>query len=256
MSLPLSGRAILVTRPEHQAGELAQRIEAAGGEAVRFPALEIVAVKPPADLVRARLTPADRVIFISPNAARIGLELVRASGARLPARVIAVGGGTARALREGGVTDVVVPSGAAQDSEAVLALSCLDDVAGERIVIVRGVGGRELLAEALRARGATVDYLECYRRQRPRADAAPLLARWAGGGIDAVTAASSETLAHLATLLGAAGAARLAHTPLFVPHAKIAAAARRMGIDTVTVTAGGDAGLVEGLINWFQNDNA
>jgi uroporphyrinogen-III synthase len=121
-------------------------------------------------------------------------------------------------------------------------------------VIVRGVGGRDLVADTLRARGAEVHFLECYRRTCPRADAAPLLARWQTGGIDAVTVASAETLHNLAALLGEAGAPLLAVTPLFAPHEKIAAAARRFGIAHVIATAGGDAGLLDGLVNWFRNN--
>jgi uroporphyrinogen-III synthase len=126
-------------------------------------------------------------------------------------------------------------------------------VAGKRVLIVRGVGGRELLADTLRARGATVHYLEAYRRLRPQADAAPLLAQWQDGGIDAVTAASTETLHNLAALLGDAGRPLLLRTPLFVPHEKIAAAARQFGVARVIATPGGDAGLVAGMINWFRN---
>jgi MFS superfamily sulfate permease-like transporter len=83
-----------------------------------------------------------------------------------------------------------VPPG--QDSEALLALPQLEQVAGKRIAIFRGVGGRTLLADTLRSRGATVDYVECYRRRRPDADAGPLLQRWAD--VSAVTIASAETL--------------------------------------------------------------
>jgi uroporphyrinogen-III synthase len=110
------------------------------------------------------------------------------------------------------------------------------------------------VADTLRARGAEVHFLECYRRTCPRADAAPLLARWQTGGIDAVTVASAETLHNLAALLGEAGAPLLAVTPLFAPHEKIAAAARRFGIAHVIATAGGDAGLLDGLVNWFRNN--
>lgn len=249
MTGPLAGRSVLVTRPEHQAARLAEAIRAAGGEAVEFPALAIEAV-PAVDLAAplAELARADSVIFVSPNAAQFGLAAI---GALPPAaEVFAVGPGTARALREHGVT-AHVPDG--QDSEALLAMPLLQDVAGRRVVIVRGVGGRPLLAETLRARGATVHFLECYRRVCPATDAAPLRARWRAGGIDAVTAASAETLVNLAMLLGEAGRPLLVATPLFVPHEKIADAARRFGMARVVATAGGDAGLVEGLIHWFRN---
>jgi len=253
MTQPLAGRTVLVTRPAHQAAELTQRVEAAGGEAFMFPALAIEPVETDrlADSL-AYLAGADIAIFISPNAAQFGMAAIRARGG-LPAvlRIFAVGPGTARALAAQGVEGVVTPDG--QDSEALLALPQLQAVAGQRVVIVRGVGGRPLVADTLRARGADVHFMECYRRTCPQADAAPLLARWQAGGIDAVTVASAETLHNLAILLGEAGRPLLAATPLFAPHEKIAEAARRFGIAHVTATPGGDAGLVEGLVNWFRN---
>ncbi len=162
-----------------------------------------------------------------------------------------MGPGTARALRAHDLSGIITPPG--QDSEALLALPPLQDVAGQRVVIVRGVGGRALLADTLRARGADVHFLECYRRTRPQVDARPLLAHWQAGGIDAVTVTSAETLHNLGALLGEAGRPLLAATPLFAPHEKIAEAARRFGIERVVATPGGDAGLVEGLVNWFRN---
>jgi len=254
MTQALAGRTVLVTRPAHQAAALAQAIWAEGGAAFVFPALAIEAV-PANELAAAlaQLAAADIAIFISPNAAEFGMAAVRADG-RLPTamRIFAVGPGTARALTAQGVEGVITPDG--QDSEALLALPQLQDVAGQRVVIVRGVGGRPLLAEALTARGAQVSFMECYRRVLPQADAAPLLAHWQAGGIDAVTVTSAETLRNLAALLGEAGTALLASTPLFAPHEKIAEAARSFGIAHVVATPGGDAGLVEGLVNWFRNN--
>ena len=250
MTRALAGRTVLVTRPAHQAAALVRTIQSAGGEAFVFPALEIEAV-PAADLSvsLAQLVTADIVIFISPNAAQFCMAAIRA----LPAasRIFAVGPGTARVLQAQGIQDVVTPDG--QDSEALLALPQLQEVTGKVVMIVRGVGGRPVLADTLAARGAEVHYLECYRRVRPQADAGPLLARWQAGGIDAVTVTSAETLHNLAGLLGEVGAPWLTATPLFAPHEKIAEAARRFGIAQVIATPGGDAGLVEGLINWFRN---
>lgn len=253
MTQPLAGRTVLVTRPARQATALVQAIRAAGGEAFEFPALDVEAL--PLDALSeplARLAAADIVIFISPNAAQFGMAAIRA-GSMLPeaVEVFAVGSGTARALRAQGGGGVITPDG--QDSEALLALPKLNAVAGKQVVIVRGVGGRALLADALAARGAQVTFMECYRRVRPQADAAPLLARWHAGGIAAVTVTSAETLHNLAALLGEAGMPLLAATPLFAPHEKIAEAARRFGIAQVIATPGGDDGLVDGLVNWFRN---
>ncbi|MHB1083250.1 MAG: uroporphyrinogen-III synthase [Thiobacillus sp.] len=253
MTQTLAGRVVLVTRPKQQAAALAQAIREAGGSAYEFPALEIEAE--PVERLGAplvHLAAADIVIFISPNAARFGMAAIRAGGhLPLAANVFAVGPGTARALQEQGLLRVITPPG--QDSEALLALPQLNDVAGKQVVIVRGVGGRALLADTLRARGAEVHVMECYRRRCPQADAVPLLAQWQAGGIDAVTVTSAETLHNLATLLGETGTALLAATPLFAPHEKIAEAARHFGIARVITTSGGDMGLVDGLNNWFRN---
>jgi uroporphyrinogen-III synthase len=254
MTASLAGRTVLVTRPAHQAAALAQAIRAAGGEAFVFPALAIEAV--PADELAvslAQLRDADIAIFISPNAAQFGVAAIDAGGGLPPdIEVYAVGPGTARALRERGISGVITPHG--QDSEALLALPQLAEAAGKSVVIVRGVGGRAMLADTLAARGAQVHFLECYRRVRPQADAAPLLACWLAGGIDAVTITSAETLHNLAALLGDAGLPLLLNTPLFAPHEKIAESARRFGIAHVIATPGGDEGLVEGLINWFRKN--
>jgi uroporphyrinogen-III synthase len=251
MTAALAGRTVLVTRPREQATALTRAIEGAGGAAYVFPALAIEAV-PHDALDIPQLAAVDVAIFISPNAARYGIAAIRAHGGLSPGTaVFAVGPGTARELEAQGVAGVVTPAG--QDSEAVLAVPQLAAPAGRRVLIVRGVGGRALLAETLTARGASVAFLECYRRVRPAADAAPLLARWRAGGVDAVTVTSAETLHNLAALLGEAGMPLLLRTPLFAPHEKIADAARRFGVSPVIATAGGDAGLVEGLINWFRN---
>ncbi|PKO73224.1 MAG: uroporphyrinogen-III synthase, partial [Betaproteobacteria bacterium HGW-Betaproteobacteria-17] len=146
MTQPLAGRTVLVTRPPRQAVALAQAIRAAGGEAFVFPALEVEAL--PLDALNeplARLAEADIAIFISPNAAQFGMAAIRAGGTLPEAvEVCAVGPGTARALQAQGVGGVITPDG--QDSEALLALPQLNAVAGKRVVIVRGVGGRARLA--------------------------------------------------------------------------------------------------------------
>lgn len=252
MSLPLIGRCILVTRPAAQAAGLAQKIRDAGGEAWLFPAIEIQPVSDDTLTKRIdRLHNYDAAIFISPNAALHGLAAIRVRR-EFPSdvRVYALGPGTAQALADAGLHGVAQPDG--QDTEALLALPQLQNVAGQRIVIFRGVGGRELLANTLTARGATVDYAECYRRACPVADTAPLVQQWSRGEIHAVTITSAETLNNLCTLLGKTGQTYLRTTPVFAPHEKIAEAARQHGMRQTITTASGDAGLLAGLISWFQ----
>ncbi len=120
---------------------------------------------------------------------------------------------------------------------------------GKRVLILRGDGGREHLGDALRARGAQVDYAACYRRAEPRSGCEGLAEAFRAGRIDAVTLTSSEGLDNLWSLADDAVRAGWRACPTFVPHARIAARARDLGLAVVT-TAGGDAGLLAGLLEW------
>ena len=254
MSAPaLAGRHVVVTRPAAQAARMAALIRAAGGEPVLFPALEILdaADLRPALALIERLDAFDLAIFISANAVEKALALVerrRAWPARL--RVATVGRGSERELQRHGFAAVIAPS-ERFDSEGLLDLPELNQLEGKRVVIFRGEGGRELLGEALVARGAAVEYAECYRRGRPHADAAPLLALCARRGLAAFTVTSSEGLANLHEMLGETGRRCLEETPLFAPHERIAAAARALGVRTAVLTGPGDEGLVAGLAAFF-----
>jgi len=165
----------------------------------------------------------------------------------------AVGQGTARELAAKGVFGCVVPS-ERFDSEALLELPemAAESVNGRRVVIFRGDGGRELLADTLRERGASVDCITCYRRSGPSAGVQPLLAAWRSGQLDALTVSSSEGLRYLVDRLDAEGRAFLQKTPLFVPHARIAENARALGLSNIILTAAADAGILAGLgaYNW------
>lgn len=253
---PLAGMGILVTRPRELASGLMQGIAALGGEPVPFPAVEIA---PPADVAAldariAELPACQLAIFISPTAVAHVLPGILARHGAWPdaTRLAAVGEGTARALEQLGVGPVLRAAGGA-DSEHLLALPELRAVDGQRVLIFRGQGGRELLARTLARRGARVDYAECYRRLPPSADPAPLLARWRAGGIRAVTVTSGELLDNLLAALGDEGAALLRVTPLFAPHPRIAQSAQARGVATAVVTGPGDAGLLAGLTEWFAH---
>ena len=249
----LAGRRVLVTRPAGQAAHMAALIRAAGGEPVLFPALEILDVEDlqPLRALIGRLDTFDLAVFVSANAVDKALALVQERRTWPAAlRVATVGRGSERALNRRGFAAVIAP-GTRFDSEGLLDLPELKDVAGKRVLIFRGDGGRELLGDTLAARGAVVEYAECYRRGLPKADTAPLLALWARRQLDAVTVTSSEGLANLHELLGEGGRGFLLRTPLFVPHERIAAAARALGAQTVVLTDPGDAGLVAGLAVFF-----
>lgn len=250
---PLAGRGIVVTRPAHQAGSLAEMIRGAGGNPILFPVLEILDtadIRPLIDAVD-RLDSFDLAIFISPNAVLRAMNQVAARRA-WPAglRAAAIGKGSVKELKRFGVTDVIAPA-RAFDSERLLDLPQLQSVAGLRIVIFRGEGGRELLGDTLTARGAIIEYVECYRRARPSADAAPLLRAWARNEVHAVIVTSSEGLRNLFEMIGKLGQSWLRRTPLLVPHPRIAAAARELGCSNIVETAPGDDGLLAALQQLF-----
>lgn len=253
---PLAGRGIVVTRPRHQAADLLRAIEDAGGRPLLFPLLEIGPASDPAPLAAAarQLTGYRFAAFVSPNAVAHALPVLLAQGA-WPAGLtpLAVGQSTVRALAEQGVTGALAPR-ERFDSEALLALPELapERVRGTRVAIFRGDGGRELLAETLRERGAAVDCIACYTRLPPAGDLGELLAAWRRGGLDAVTVSSSEGFRYLVERLDAVGRAYLRATPIFVPHARIAETARAAGFRRVVLTPPADAGLLAGLraYNW------
>jgi len=247
---PLHGAGIVITRPAKQAAVLAQQVAALGGTPIICPAIVIA---PPVD--RAPLAGAlrelqsyDFAVFVSANA----VEHALADAGPWPAQIVAFAPGpsTAAALRTAGVTSVRSPD-RRTDSEALLALPELSDVAGKRVVIFRGNGGRELLGSSLRSRGAKVDYIECYRRTRPMSGVAGLAEAWSEGRVDAVTITSGEALENLWEMLDETTRARFARTATFVPHPRIAEAARALPLANVVVTEPTDAGLLASLVKYF-----
>ncbi|MDQ2961873.1 MAG: uroporphyrinogen-III synthase [Pseudomonadota bacterium] len=250
MTGALNDAGIVITRPARQAAGLAREIAALGGRPLVFPAIVIL---PPAEVaallaVQRDLARYDIAIFVSANAVEYGVG----DPAAWPASTLALapGPGTAAALSAVGIANARIPP-TTMDSEGLLALPELQDVVGKRIVIFRGDGGRELLRTALEARGATVVYVECYRRAKPESGAAGLMDAWREKRVDAVTLTSGEGLDNLWTILDSEGRAHLAATPAFVPHAGIAERARGLGLRDVIVTPPADAGLLASLLEYF-----
>lgn len=246
--LPLAGLKIVVTRPRGQAAKLAQRIEQAGGISLLFPLLDITAAQDSKMLREqvSRLAQFDLAIFISPNAVQYGMAAILAAGG-IPAglKLATIGQGSARELREFGNLNVIAPTGRS-DSEGLLELPELQNITGWRVMIFRGNGGRELLGDTLKARGATVEYVTCYLREKPQQDANVL----PDTVPDAITITSSEALGYFWQMLNESARGVLRDTPLFVPHIRIAELARQQGWRQVQLTDAGDDGLLDGLIAW------
>lgn len=250
---PLAGRAVLVTRPAGQSAGLADRIAALGGEPVLLPtiAIEPVDDRRGFDAALAQLADFRIAVFVSANAVEQAMPSVNARGGFAPGtRVAAIGAGTARALRGHGIDDALVAADGA-DSEALLALPALADVADLDVVIFAGEGGRTLMRAALTERGARVTVAACYRRVVPAVPTDAVEARLRTGALHAVTATSSEGLRNLRSMLDPALAPRLFALPLVVPHARIADEARSLGASDITVCGAGDDAIAQALLCRF-----
>ena len=247
----LQGCRVLVTRPGTQAAGLCERIEQAGGRALHLPALVIEAINDPVARQRCRAAADyDWLIFISRNAVEHAQTCLSLP---LPAslKVAAIGQATATSLDVAGIT-VHLVAGGAGNSESLLTELGESDRTGQRFLILRGVNGRERLAEGLRRCGAEVDYADLYRRVRPRKTGAEL-ARQLDAGIDILTVTSGEALENLLAM--AADADReITHLPLVVMSERLVSLARERGFtDTVIIaTQTSDQGVVEAIRQWRE----
>jgi uroporphyrinogen-III synthase len=225
---PLAGVTIVVTRPRAQAARFAALVSKAGATPLLLPALEIEPVElDPAS--RARLAPDafDWTIYTSANSVESSLrQLPRPTRTR----IAAVGRGTARALAERGLAVHAVPARTA-DSEGLLALDDFAAVAGRRILILKGEGGRTLLREEIERRGAEVVTGDLYRRVPAAPDDAALaaLGRACNGGPVVVAITSAESLAALLAAIPRDLLPRLLDATLVVPGERVASTARAHG---------------------------
>jgi uroporphyrinogen-III synthase len=244
MSAPLAGLTVLLTRAEPLLSESVRALEAAGARVLAVPLIRIEPVHEPAAVQAVKnavmeLDRYDMAIFISTNAARLGMEWIDRYWPQLPRDLAAwsVGPGTARVLEDFTWPVQCPPAGVT--SEALLEMPEMREVDGKRIALFRGVGGRETLAATLRERGAMVDYIELYVRE-PRPEAVgELTAALTEESVDAVVASSLQITQELETLAGRVPYGEgLKDMPLLVPSERVARYAEEAGFARV-VNAGG-----------------
>lgn len=235
---------VVVTRPREQAAAWVEALGAAGWPVVALPLIEIApAVEPP--VLRMAIDGwrgVDAVLFVSPAAVAV-LRQAQVPPPAAPVRCWAPGAGTADALRAWGVAPAAIdqppPEAAQMDTDALWPVVAPQVRPGWRLRVVRGISadgheGRDALLQRCRERGATVETVTAYRRQRPRWDAAQRQAAERLVGPDAIWLfSSSEAIGHLRTLLPDApwSAARA-----LVTHPRIAAAARALGVGQVATS--------------------
>lgn len=214
---PLQGCTIVVTRPIGQAEQLIETLQNAGATAVHFPVIEITTI-PEQEKTQAlakQLNTYGITIFISRNAAIYGTPLLDPGGWPQNTQIAAIGNGTAQQLQTLGYSTNIVSSTTA-NSEGLLSEPGMNSVKGKRILIIRGKGGMEKLAETLRSRGAIVDYFECYQRSRPQGDTAMLSKLWDRNSLHGIILTSAEGLKNLYKMVNKNDLPRLNNTPLYV----------------------------------------
>lgn len=233
---PLVGASVVVTRPASSAATLKRHVRALGGVALGLPGIGVRATNDPAAARRAlrEARTADLVVFTSPNAVRHTYALTPNLRFARTTQICAIGAGSARALARRGVREALHPT-QRQDSEGLLGLAPFARVRGKRIVLIGAPGGRDLLREELRRRGAKVEFVPVYRRVAPRLDrrhfdaleraAVPLL----------ILLSSAEAIAHLRVALPALLFARLTAGAAIVSSGRLAAVARTVGWHDVHV---------------------
>jgi uroporphyrinogen-III synthase/uroporphyrinogen III methyltransferase/synthase len=225
---------VLVTRAAQQAGKLSEGLRALGAVPVEVPVLEICppASYAPLDQALERLNSYDWLILTSANTVRalteraffLGVSFASSaslsaepsqpprlfSGADQPTasaspqvtQVAAVGQATAAAAQRAGLSVTLVPE--SYVAESLLAEMVQVGLAGKRVLLARAAVARDVIPDALRAAGATVDVVDAYQNVLP--ESAPSLLRAAlAEGIDAATFTSSSSASHLAEAARAAG---------------------------------------------------
>jgi len=233
----LKKQNILVTRPAHQADKLCDLIEQQGGQAVRFPTLEIVGLKN--SRIKQQFEALKQwhwLIFISSNAVNFALA---ANNGKIDVfkacSIAAVGKATEKALISAGLSVDLMPKNNF-NTEGLLATEAMQQVNDQKCLIVRGVGGRETLANSLRERGAIVDYMEVYSREIPIVDQSNVENRLKNQTLDAITITSGDALKNLVTMIGSELAEELFAVPLIVISNRIKQLAEEIGFKTIAVT--------------------
>ncbi|WLG39368.1 uroporphyrinogen-III synthase [Pseudomonas rhodesiae] len=237
----MTGWRVLLTRPAEESAALATVLSDVGIYSSSLPLLDIepLPITPDQQVVLRDLGRYCAVIVVSKPAARLALQQLDRQWSEVP--WFSVGAATAQVLADQGYTVHYPHTG--DDSEALLELPALREAIARpdaRVLILRGEGGRELLAERLRERGASVDYLELYRRFLPTYDTGVLMQRIQLERLNGVVVSSGQGFLHLQALAGADWP-EVAQLPLFVPSPRVQEMARAAGAEKVVDCRGASA---------------
>ncbi len=249
---------VLVTRPTHQAESLCRLLSGYGADVVKFPLLEILDPDNPAKLTQCaeQLELYDWVIFVSVNAIQRAIPAIL-ERRKWPekSRIAVIGKSSAAALKTFGLKADACPE-AQFDSEGLLKLPVMQQVAGLRVVIFRGNSGREKLANTLRARDASVDYVECYRRAKPAMDSHNPDDLGKITHTDVALINSAESLNNLLELFSGQSLADLLKVQLLVVSQRLVGIVKQAGFVKPPLVADNatDGAVLAALLDWHHHN--
>jgi len=246
--LALANIGVAITRPINQAKKLTQLIQAAGGNVITFPLIEITALDDYSafEQVIADINSYDWILFISSNAVENSLPRLMKQGIPKQLKFAAIGPTTAKSLQAFGIDEVLIPQDRF-DSESLLSLPAMHDMQGKKVMIVRGIGGRDVLANTLSERGAQITFAECYQRVNPQTNCHALEQAYKDGKLHAIVVTSSEAMRYLIAMAGESD--WLKQITICVNHARVAEQPLEMGLKVKVAKAPGDEGMLESMIN-------
>jgi uroporphyrinogen-III synthase len=239
MNNSLSNIGIAITRPVEQAKKLNALIISNGGTPISFPLIDIVPLIDYSqfDNTLNTLDSYDWAIFISSNAVQNGMPRLLSKFSPLPPQLqfAAIGPATAAELTQMGASQVLIPQHRF-DSESLLSLPEMQTMQGKRVMIFRGIGGREVLADTLKSRGAHVSFAECYQRVNPQSDCLLLEQLWQNRQCHAIVVTSSEAMRHLLEMTNNGNDTWIRNIAICVNHARIAEEALLTGATDLHLT--------------------
>ncbi|MGO1793213.1 MAG: uroporphyrinogen-III synthase [Oceanisphaera sp.] len=247
----------LVVRPEPQATSLSQALYAAGHQPVSTPLLSFIEGRELKQLPQllGQLSEQDYVIAVSVHAVDFTDNALQQHQLTWPsAHYIAVGEATGNAFTKVGVTGAAVPDD--PRSEGIIALPGLEQLTGRRVVILRGDGGRHMIAPTLTDRGAHVDYCEVYRRQYSPDPNDSFVKSWQSKQVDSIIITSGGLLNHIVQLPTNDHAKDwLLSRVLIVPSIRVVLEAKALGFTQIINAEGAsNQALIAALDERTRND--
>jgi uroporphyrinogen-III synthase len=240
LTASLSGLNVLVTRPQAQADGLVAAIDMAGANASHYPVMSINALSAeagqPCKQLILSLDEFQHVIFISGNAVKFGMQSIDQYWPQLPIGIswYGIGKKTIEQLLNADVPVANQSGSNAMNSEALLEHQGLQAIKHEKVLILRGVGGREYLKQQLSQRGAIVNYAQCYQRKIPEHKSGELIEFIRHHKINAICINSGESLHNFEQLLGVDSVSTVQNIPLLVAGERVASIAAERGFKNIT----------------------